>query len=151
MNRVTPSSPASLLHTLERRARNSGRMDDVYGFLKPPSSHDWLIRKRGAFATGRDEHGSSGRDQTSHNETWIHLGHVNTRCVSAQRDKSTLGGTKRRGRSAHRKSNVQVLEDDLEFTFVTFHARQDSSLCNGASQDSEPASNNLSFKSSSPA
>ena len=56
----------------------------VRGPLSPSGfQKEWVISKHGAFAIDREEFGMSSRDQT-----WIHLGPVNTPRVPAQRDNS---------------------------------------------------------------
>ena len=70
---------------------------DVCGFVKHPNSrNEWLIRKHGAFEIDRKELGLLSKDQTRHYETLSSFCHINSPCVSTQRDRSRLGGVKRR-------------------------------------------------------
>ena len=58
---------------------------------------------------------------------WTRLGHVNTPRVSTQRDRSRLGGVKRRGRSLHRTQRAQGFGNALSPS-VTIHTERNSAV-----------------------
>ena len=58
--------------------------DVCCGLSSHPSLSEWLIRKHGAFEIDRQESGTSTKDQTSHDETWIHLSHASTLSVERE-------------------------------------------------------------------
>ena len=51
-----------------------GEWADVCGFLKPPDSHEkWKVRLHSAFSIHHGEMGLREKDQSCHNEVWMHL------------------------------------------------------------------------------
>ena len=73
--RKRPATPCSSCSLAPHRCG----MDRRFFFFCQTSNsqEEWLILKHGAFEIDRKELGMSSKDQTSHNETWIHASRPN--------------------------------------------------------------------------